>query len=100
MAHEISATPDAANWLHRPSDLVVDTQVGEETVLLHLESGMYFGLDPLSARIWEHLKSDTDTETICGVIAGEYGEPLGKIQKDVSDFLSDMLENGLLIKAC
>ena len=100
MANVISATPGAANWLYRPSDLVVDTQVGEETVLLHLESGMYFGLNPLSARIWEHLKSDTDAETICSVIAGEYDEPVGKVQNDVRNFLSDMLESGLLIKAC
>lgn len=31
---------------------VLARRVGEEIVILNLESGVYFGLDPVGARIW------------------------------------------------
>ena len=34
------------------SSQVVAREVGNETVLLDLESGTYYGLDPIGARMW------------------------------------------------
>ncbi len=31
--------------------------VGGEIVLLHLESGVYFGLDPVGARAWQLIRA-------------------------------------------
>ena len=31
--------------------------VGEETVLLHLDSGTYFGLDPVGTRAWQLIQA-------------------------------------------
>ena len=37
------------------SEQVVTRRVGDETVLLNLESGIYFGLDPVGSRFFELL---------------------------------------------
>ena len=41
-----------------PSREAVESRVGEETVLLHLKSGTYFGIDAVGTRIWALLKDD------------------------------------------
>lgn len=82
---------------YQASDLVVDTQVGTEIVLLHLESGIYFGLNPVSGRIWEMMKQDITPAAICEAIAEEYDEYLETVQQDVSLLMADMIENELLI---
>ena len=38
---------------------VMSRLVGDETVLLDLESGMYFGLDGVGQRIWEAIAEGT-----------------------------------------
>ena len=40
-----------------PED-VVHRMVGDEAVLLQLDSGVYYGLDPVGSRIWELLEGE------------------------------------------
>ena len=45
----------------RPHSQVVDTKLDEgEVVLLHLESKMYYSLNPTGERIWQGLKEGFD----------------------------------------
>jgi hypothetical protein len=75
------------------------SRVGEETVLLHLGSGLYFGLDPLGTRIWQGLEGGEDPRSISEGIAGEYAEPRERVEQDVRDFLLHLEEHGLAGRA-
>ena len=70
--------------------------VGDETVLLDLESGMYFGLDGVGKRIWESIGDGlTLGETVAAVVS-EYEVDEGQAQADVIEFARDLVERGLL----
>ena len=79
----------------RPSNSAVQTQMGDETVLLHLESGIYFGMDPVGSQIWEQIRAGKAANEICAAIAQEYDVPLKTVEEDARVFLSHLLENGI-----
>jgi hypothetical protein len=81
------------------SDQVVETGVGDETVLLHLEKGTYYGLDAVGTRIWAMLRQGLPSAAICQSLAEEFGKELGLIEADAARFLSDLEANGIARRA-
>ena len=51
---------------------VMSRLVDDETVLLDLESGMYFGLDGVGKRIWESVSNGITIGEIAKTISTEY----------------------------
>lgn len=80
-----------------PSDDAVESAVGDETVILHLVNGTYYGLDPVGTRIWLLLKDGMATHAICRQLADEYGVDLTVIEADARSFLSDLEAQGILV---
>ena len=80
-----------------PSSDAAESAVGEETVILHLVNGTYYGLDPVGTRIWAMLKDGLATPEICRQLAEEYGVELAVIEADARNFLGDLEAQGILV---
>ena len=72
--------------------------VGDETVLLDLESGMYFGLEGVGKRIWESVADDNSLGEIAAIIAGEFEVEETQALTDLIAFATNLLERGLVEK--
>ena len=79
------------------SDQVVETGVGDELVLLHLGSGIYFGLDPVGTRIWSGLRQGLAASAICDALADEYGIERAQAEEDTRRFLADLEAHDILL---
>lgn len=79
-----------------PTEQALESRVGPETVILHLESGYYFGLDAVGTRVWELLKGGNTVDAICALLRQEYRGTGDGVEADVRSFLDDLLENNLL----
>lgn len=90
---EIAMNPDTR--LSIPPQ-VMSRRVGEETVLLDLESGMYFGLDGVGKRIWESIGEGLTLGEIAAVIVSEFEVDDSTAQSDVLEFADDLIQRGLL----
>jgi len=75
---------------------VMSRLVGEETVLLDLESGIYFGLDGVGKRIWESVAEGQSLGETATVIAAEFEVDEAQAQTDLIAFATDLVERGLL----
>ncbi len=75
---------------------VMSRVVGDDTVLLDLESGMYFGVDGVAKRIWESISEGRSLGETAEVIASEYEVDEAQAQADVLKFVTDLAERGLL----
>jgi hypothetical protein len=75
---------------------VMSRLVGDETVLLDLASGVYFGLDGVGKRIWESVADGDNLSQAVEVIIAEYEVDEAQAQADVLAFASDLVERGLL----
>jgi coenzyme PQQ biosynthesis protein PqqD len=69
-------------------DRVLAEQVDGETVLLNLDSGMYFALNEVGARIWELCDGTRTVAEIVTSICEEYAAPEEVIRADVNELLS------------
>ena len=78
---------------------VIARQVGEETVMLDLANGAYFGLDPVGARIWQLLTEGRTLAEVCDAIAAEYEASRDTIERDLLALVDDLMKQGLIAPA-
>lgn len=76
---------------------VMARQVGEETVILDLASGTYFGLDAVGARIWQLVGEGKTLAEVCEGILDEYDVEREVLERDLFALL-DALEAQNLIE--
>lgn len=62
---------------------VMARQVGEETVILDLASGTYFGLDRVGAHMWQAMVEGKTLAQVCERMLAMYEVSRGDIERDV-----------------
>ncbi|MGE0876531.1 MAG: PqqD family protein [Burkholderiales bacterium] len=78
---------------------VIARQVGDETVMLDLARGAYFGLDPVGARIWQLLEAGRSLLEICDTIVDEYEVSREAFEQDLLRLVDSLAKSGLLVPA-
>lgn len=73
--------------------------VGDETVLLHVRNGAYFGIDPIGTTVWNGLNDGASLRDLCSTIAAEFDQPLEQVSADVRRFVEDLKANELVVDA-
>lgn len=81
----------------RPADHVVAKLVGEELVLLDYEGEVYYGLDPIGARIWELLTASRTLGEIIDTLLAEYDVTRDQLAADVERVVGELESNGLIV---
>jgi hypothetical protein len=75
---------------------VISRLVGDETVILDLESGMYFGLDGVGKIIWESISDGRSLGEAAEVVYSEYQVDEATALADVIEFATNLVDRGLL----
>lgn len=75
---------------------IMARQVGEETVILDLASGTYFGLDPVGARIWQLMAEGRTLAGVCATMLAEYEVTREDIERDVLSLAEELREKQLI----
>ena len=70
--------------------------LGGEAVLLNLESGQYYGLDPVGARIWELLREPHSVQKLQAAILAEYEVDSETCLRDLSTLVAGLQRAGLV----
>lgn len=81
----------------RPSDDVVETGVADETVLLHLGNGTYYGLNPVGTLIWAWLKEGLSEAAMIERLQAEFHVPRQQAVEDARRFIADLMANDILV---
>lgn len=81
----------------RPSKDVVSRRVGDEIVLVHLESEEMYSLNPTGARAWELLGEGRDRHAIEASLSDEYGIDRDEARREL-EILLDELERSRLVE--
>jgi Coenzyme PQQ synthesis protein D (PqqD) len=82
----------------RPHSQVVDTKLDEgEVVLLHLESTMYYSLNPTGERIWQGLKDGLSLGQISRTLQEEFDVGPEVADKSVLELVNELCEQKLAL---
>jgi coenzyme PQQ synthesis protein D (PqqD) len=74
----------------------VSCAVGTETVVLHFNKGLYFGLDEVGSVIWNQLQSPRLVSEIRDAIVREYDVSPEQCERDLLALLQRLLEQALI----
>lgn len=80
----------------RRLDDVLETEIDEETVMMDIEKGSYFGLNPTGSKIWTLLAEPVVIGDLCDRLTEEFKVPQEQCEEQVVRFLENLLERGLL----
>ena len=74
----------------------VSTNLEDEAVILHLKKGVYYGLNPVGARVWSFLQEPHSVVEIRDMILQEYEVAPQRCEQDLLELLKELLSNGLI----
>ena len=76
---------------------IIDGSLDDSLVMMHIEKGKYFGLNPVGKRIWEILEQPKSFEEITDTLQAEFEVSIEQCKTDVQEFL-DKMEKAEIIK--
>ena len=79
-----------------PSPDTVHRELDGEAVILHLESGQYYGLDAIGTRIWALISEYPRPRDIAAMLVSEYDVSPSQLEADLLDLLTRLAERGLV----
>jgi hypothetical protein len=74
----------------------VYAELEEGAVILNVETGMYYGLDRVGARIWELVGVGATSDNIVAKLETEYAIEHDVLRTDVAALLNSLEVNGLV----
>lgn len=74
----------------------VSCRLAQEAVVLGLEAGVYYGLNPVAARIWELIQSPTTVSKVRDTIVEEYDVTPERCEGELLALLADLAARDLV----
>lgn len=81
------------------SEDVVHRELDGETIVLSLESGMYYGLNATGSRVWRLIEDGATAAQMIDRISREFGHPADEVRADVEALLGVLQQKGLVTAA-
>ena len=78
------------------SDEQVSTSLGDETVILGMGDGVYYGLDAVGARVWALLVTPRRVSELVRAVVVEFDVTPEQCERDVVALLDDLSERRLV----
>lgn len=86
----------STNTQVKASNDQVSCELAEETAILDMKTGIYYGLDPVGARIWELIQQPMAVSGIVAQLLDEYDAEEEQVTQDVILLLSQLQERELI----
>lgn len=84
--------------MYKIPETSINQKVGDELVILNLESGHYFGLDEVGARMVELIAEHGQVNKVVACMAEEYDASEAQIKHDLEELISELLRNDLIVE--
>ena len=89
-------TMDISDYFQHGEHVIAQPS-GTDLVLFHMETGNYYSLNELGARIWELCDGERPLSAVVATLEAEYDAPREQIQDDCRALIAELLENSLLV---
>ena len=78
------------------SQEIVSGNMDNEIVMMSIQQGEYYGINPVGSRIWELLEQPRTAAGICDILAEEYDVPAEECRRDVLEFVGQLFDKKLV----
>ena len=77
---------------------IIDGELDNNQVMMHVEKGKYFGLNPIGKRIWELIEHPKSFVEITGLLLSEFEVTREQCLREAQDFLDKAVQYGIIFK--
>lgn len=74
----------------------VSCPLGEEAAVLNLKNSVYYGMNPVGARVWNLLQQPRSVAELRDVVLEEFEVGAERCERDLLELLQKMLAEGLI----
>jgi hypothetical protein len=72
------------------------SRVGDEVAILDLDRSIYYGLDPIGARIWELMQTPIPLSSVLDVLVTEFDVDDATARSDLLELVDELLATQLV----
>ena len=74
----------------------ISGKLQDEQVILDIEKGKYFSLNPVATSIWEILEQPLSVDQLCKKLIEEYDVEPKKCSEETTAYIEEMIKLGLV----
>ena len=74
----------------------VSSDLAGEAAILNLKDGVYYGLDPVGARVWNLIQQRRTLEELCDILSCEYYVEMPRLEADLRNLLIQLADKDLV----
>jgi hypothetical protein len=89
--------PFADNAMISRKPTLIAADVADEAILLDVDSGYFFQLNPTASRIWNLVETPRPLSELCDEMGRTFAVDAETCRSDVHEFVADMRDRGLLL---
>ena len=82
--------------MYRRSQDAIFSEVGDDVVALHVHRGQCYGMEKVTADVWNLLTEPSDMESICSRLVERYEVQPEVCRADVARLLDQLVKEGLV----
>jgi hypothetical protein len=75
---------------------IVQSKIGEEVVMLDIDSGFYFGLNSVASVIWGLLANEISFEALIDQLMAQFEVERSLCESDTKELLEQMVEKNII----
>lgn len=75
---------------------IIQSKIGEEVVMLDMESGFYFGLNSVASIIWGMMERGISFEDLCDQLTEQFEVERTLCEADTQELLDQLLEKKII----
>ena len=74
----------------------ISGRLHDELIMMDIDKGKYFALNPIATRIWDLLENSLSLEDLCGLLMNEYEVNAVQCREEVETHLVEMTKMKLV----
>lgn len=86
----------SADNVVRQIEDIVASDIDDEKVMMSIEKGCYYGLDPIGSRVWELIETPTRVSDLVDALLLKFDVDRQTCEQDVLAFLEELHDAGIL----
>lgn len=87
-----------SNIRYARNNRTISGRLHEEMVMMDLDQGKYFSLNPVATRIWDLLERPLSVSDMCTILIDEYDVMPERCVREVHEHLQEMIRLGLVVR--
>jgi len=77
----------------------ISGRLHDELVMMDIEQGKYFSLNPVATRIWDLLEQPLGVDKLCKLLIEEYEVDEAQCKSEIEAHMEEMVKLGLVLES-